>query len=85
MTADSQGPDLCTYPRLEPIHKLDDMRVLQALKHIKLVVNHFLVAFDVLLQNDLDSDLALWAVGFSDDSIGSRTECPSEAILGPTP
>lgn len=59
------------------------MGVLQALKHVQLIVHHFLVAFDILLQDDLDSDLALWAVGLSDDSIGSRTECPSEAIFGP--
>ena len=61
------------------------MGVLQALKHVELVVDHFLIAFDILLQDDLDSDLALWTVGFSDDSIGSRTECPSEAIFGPDP
>lgn len=59
------------------------MRVLETLEHVELVVDHFLVALDVLLQDDFDSNLALWAVGLSDDSIGSCTEGPSEAVLCP--
>lgn len=72
-----------THPRLEPVHKFDDMGVLQALKHVKLVVDHPLVALDILLQDDLDSDLAFWAVGLSDNSIGTCAECSSEAVFGP--
>lgn len=58
------------------------MGVLQALKHVELVIDHPLVALDVLLQDDLDSDLALWAIGLSDDAIGACAERPTEAIFG---
>jgi hypothetical protein len=39
----------CTYTRLKPVDELNDMRVLQPLKHIQLVIHHLLVALDVLL------------------------------------
>lgn len=58
------------------------MRVLQSLQHGKLVIDHLLVALDVLLQDDLDGNLASGAVCFTNDSIGSSTEGASELILG---
>lgn len=58
------------------------MSVLQALEHVKLVVHHLLVALDVLLQDNLDSHLALWAVGFSDNAIGACAECTTEPVFG---
>lgn len=60
--------------------ELDNVRVLHALKHFQLVVYHLLVASHVLLQDDLDCDLALWAIGLSNDAIGTGAECLSEAI-----
>ena len=56
------------------------MRVLHALQHLQLIVHHLLVAAHILLQDDLDSDLALGAVSFSDDTVGSGAECLSEAV-----
>ncbi len=45
----------------------------QPLEHVQLVVDHALVALDILLQDDLDSHLARGALGLSDDAIGPRT------------
>ena len=56
------------------------MRVLHALQHLQLVVDHLLVPADVLLEDDLDGDLALGAVGLADDAIGSSTQRLSEAV-----
>lgn len=47
------------------------MRVLHALQHLQLVVNHLLVAAHILLQDDLHGDLALGTVSFSDDTVSS--------------
>ena len=68
------------HPRLEPVVELDNVRVVHALKHLQLVVDHLLVPAHVLLQDDLDGDLALGAVGLSDNAIGTGTERLSEAV-----
>jgi hypothetical protein len=68
------------YPRLEPIVELDNVRMLHPLQHLELVVDHLLVAANILLQDDLDSDLALGAVRFPDDTICSSAQCLSEAV-----
>jgi len=60
--------------------ELDNVRVLHALQHLQLVVDHLLVPADVLLEDDLDGDLALGAVGLADDAIGSGTQRLSEAV-----
>lgn len=73
-----------TYPRFEPILKLDDMRVVEALEHLQLVEDHALVAPDVLLQDDLDGNsLAIGPICLSDNPIGPRAEGPPKTILGP--
>ena len=69
--ADNEGGR--TYSGLEPIDEFDDVGVLKPLKHLKLVVHHLLVSLDILLQDDLDSDLAIRAVCLSDDTICART------------
>lgn len=77
----SQRLDLCaqsrcclggTHSRLEPVNELDDVRVLETLEHIQLVEDHALVAPHVLLQDDLDSNPAIRALGLPDDAIGAR-------------
>lgn len=57
------------------------MRVLQALQHRKLVIDHLLVTLDVLLQDALDGNLASRTVCLTNDSIGTSTESASEHIL----
>lgn len=57
------------------------MGVLQALEHVELVVDHPLIALDILFQDNFDSHLSFWAVGLSDNAIGTRTECPTETIF----
>lgn len=71
------------YPRLEPVDKAHNVRVLQALQEVQLVVHHALVTLDVLLQDDLDGDLALRRVGLADDAIGAGAEGAAELVLGP--
>jgi hypothetical protein len=44
---------------LEPIKELDNVGVLEALEHLQFVVDHLVVAFDVLLQDDLDGAFSL--------------------------
>jgi hypothetical protein len=56
------------------------MWVFHALQHLQLVVHHLLIAFYVLLQDDFDSDLALGAVGLTDDAICAGAQCLSEAV-----
>jgi hypothetical protein len=59
------------------------VRVLHALQHLQLVVYHLLVSPHILLQDDLDGNLALGTVGLSHDAICPSAECSSEAIAGP--
>jgi hypothetical protein len=54
--------------------------MLHALQHLQLIINHLLVAAHILLQDDLDGDLALGAVGFSNNTIGSGAQRLPEAI-----
>ena len=60
----------------------DNVRVLQALKHLQLIVDHLLIALDVLLQDNLHRDLALRAIGLADNAVCARTKGPAEAVLG---
>lgn len=69
------------YPRLKPIDKANDVRVLQALQEVELVVHHALVALDVLLQDNLDGHLAVRGVGLPNDAIGAGTEGATESVL----
>ena len=72
-----------TYSRLEPVAELDDVGVLEALEHVELVENHALVPLDVLLQDDLDGDAAVGAIGLAHDAIGAGTQGAPKAVLGP--
>jgi hypothetical protein len=63
--------------------ELDNVWVTHALKHLQLVVDHLLVAPHVLLQNDLDCDLALRAVSLADDAIRAGTQRLPESITRP--
>jgi hypothetical protein len=63
--------------------ELDNVRVLHALQHLQLIVDHLLVSADVLLQDDLDSDLALGAVGLADDTVCAGSQRLSEAVSRP--
>ncbi len=56
------------------------MWVLHALQHLELIVHHLLVALDILLQDDLDRDLAGWTIGFPHDAICSCSQGPSEFV-----
>jgi hypothetical protein len=60
--------------------ELDNVRVLHFLQHFQLVVDHLLVAADILLQDDLDCDLAVRAVSLTDDTISSSAQCLSKLV-----
>lgn len=71
------------YPRLEPVDKLDNVRMLELLEHLELVVDHLLVTLDISLQDNLDGHLARGAVSLTNNAICSSTESSTESILGP--
>jgi hypothetical protein len=60
--------------------ELDNVRMLHALQHLQLIVHHLLVAADILLQDDLDGDLALGTVSLPDNPICASAQCLSEAV-----
>lgn len=60
---------------------MDNVGVVEGLEHLQLVVDHAFVALDILLQDDLDGDLAGGAIGLPHDTIGAGTEGSSEFIL----
>ena len=53
------------------------------LQHLQLVVDHLVIAFDVLLQDDLDCDFALGSVGLLDNAIGTCAESLAHAVFAP--
>lgn len=74
LAASSQlGHDVILVPRLEPVNKLDNVRMMEALEHVKLIVYHPLIALDILLQDDLDSNLASWAVSLAYNAVRACT------------
>jgi hypothetical protein len=77
------GDDVVLVPRLEPVHKLDNVRVVEALQHVQLVKDHALIAPDDLLQDDLDGDPAVGALSLPDDAIRAGTQGAPKPVLGP--
>ena len=63
--------------------ELDNVWVAHTLKHLQLVVDHLLVAAHIPLQDDLDRNLALGAVGLSDNAICAGTQRLPKAISRP--
>ena len=57
--------------------------MLEALEHLQLVKNHALIAPDVFLQDDLDGDPSICAVGLPDDTVGACAQRAPEAIFRP--
>jgi hypothetical protein len=57
------------------------MWVLDTLKHLQLIVDHGLVSFNDFLENNLDCDLLVVDLGFTHDTIGTRTQCSPESVL----
>jgi hypothetical protein len=60
--------------------ELDNVGVFHALQHLQLIVDHLLVSADILLQDNLDGDLALRAVGLSYDAICAGAQCLAKAV-----
>ena len=58
------------------------MGVLEALEHLQFVIDHLVVAFDVLLQDDLDGAFSLGRLCFSDNAVGASSECLAKLVLG---
>lgn len=57
--------------------------MLELLKHLQLVVDHLLITLDIALQDDLDGDLAIGAVGLTDDAIGAGAEGSTKLVQTP--
>jgi hypothetical protein len=62
-----------THPRLEPIAERNDVRMMQPLQQLQLVVDHLLVTLHVFLEDDLYGDLAGGAVCLPDNTVGTST------------
>lgn len=77
------GDDVVLVFRLEPVVKLDNVRVVEGLQHLELVVHYLVVALDVLLQDDLDGHLAVRGLCLSHDAICACTQRPAQLILAP--
>jgi hypothetical protein len=60
--------------------ELDNVRVLHALQHFQLIVDHLLIAPHVLLEDDLDGHLSLRAVGLAHNAIGASAERLAELV-----
>ena len=73
-----------TDSRLEPIHEAHNVRMLEILEHVQLIVYHALVALDILLEDDLDGHLPRRPFGLSHDTIGPRAERATESVFRPT-
>lgn len=58
------------------------MRVPQALEHLQLIVDHLLIALDILLEDDLHRNLALRAVRLAHNSVCASAERLAETVLG---
>lgn len=57
------------------------MGMLHALQHLKLVVHHLLVPFDIFLEDDLDRHFPSRAIRLSDNAIGTGSECATETVF----
>lgn len=55
--------------------------MLKSLEHFELIVHHAFVALDILLQNDLDGNLAGLSLRFSDDAICASSKGFAESIF----
>lgn len=60
------------------------MRVLELLQHLQFIVDHALIPTDILLQDNLDSDLlAISCFRLPDDTVCACAERATEFIEGP--
>lgn len=64
--------------------KSDDVGVLHPLQHFQLIVYHFLVALDILLEDDLDSEFVPILLGLPYDAVCTCAQGPAELVLSPT-
>lgn len=60
------------------------MRVLHPLQHFELIVDHLLIALDILLEDDFHSDLSRWTVCLSHNAICTRAESSAKSVFRPT-
>ena len=58
-----------------------DVLMFHPLQQYHLIINHPLIALDVLLQNDLNRVSLSIALSLPDDPVCARTERPAETIL----
>lgn len=72
---------LWTHPRLKPVVEMDDVRVVQRLQHLQLIIDHLLVALDILLEDDLHSDLSSAAFSLANNAICASAQCLPKPVL----
>lgn len=59
---------------LKPVNKRDNMRMLELLQHLQLIVDHAFIAADIFFEDDFNCDLvAGGGLRFTDNSICAST------------
>lgn len=59
---------------------MDDVWVVKGLQHLQLIVNHLLVASDIFLQNDFNSNFPTAAICLTDNTVRSSTKCSPKFV-----
>lgn len=73
-----------THLGFEPVYERDNVRVLELLQHLELIINHALISANIFLKNNLHGNFgAIGRLGFTDDSICTGTQGASELIESP--
>jgi hypothetical protein len=75
--------EVAPYLGFEPLDELDNMRMIQLSQQTHFILDHLFIALDALLHNDLDSNLAGWAIGLSNDAVRTGAERATEVVFGP--
>ena len=70
-----------SYLGLEPLIERYDVWMMHSLQHLHFIIHHLFVASNVLLENDLDGALSLWAICFPHDAVRAGTERFTKAIV----
>ena len=55
--------------------------MVQLSQHVELILDHLLIALDILLEYYLDRDFLVIDIRFPNDAVRARTQRPAELIL----
>lgn len=67
----TEGKKDSTYSRLEEIHELNNVWMMQSLEHFELIFHHLLISFDILLEYYFDCNFLAINFRFSNYPVGA--------------